>query len=195
MDYVMADTGALSLALGAYPEEEFCGRGRIRVIRQGRYHPVHLFVLADETLGELQWQGPRRVRYTVTNSDVQYDMKVGHMQRKIRAVDHDGRGSRIAVRSNRNYIRRRMYIQMGNGDNFIVTRSTNDRWGGNRLEVRKQHYVNNLLVFHFDPIDKSAPILIDVERLMKWEIRHFHMLLALVSARIGLEHRWAGTRS
>ncbi|MBK6314604.1 MAG: hypothetical protein IPF53_09900 [Blastocatellia bacterium] len=190
----MADTGALSLALGAYPETDFCGKGRIQVVRHGRYHPVHLFQFGGETIAELRWQGPRRVGYTVTDSDIQYDMKVGHMQRKIRAVDHDGRGSRIAVRSNRNYIRRRMYIQMGNGDNFLVSRSETERWGGNRLSVRKQHYVNSLLVFHFDPSEPAAPILVDVERLMKWEISHFHMLLALISARITLEHRWTATR-
>lgn len=190
----MRDTGALSLALGAYPESDFCGQGRICVVRKGRYHPVYHFVLGDTTLADLKWQGPRRVCYRVTDSDIQFDMKVGHMQRKIRAVDHDGRGSRIAVRSNRDYVRRKMRIQMGNGDNFIVTRVKNERWGGIRLEVHKQHYVNNLLVFHFDPTDRTAPILVDVERLMRWETRHFHMLLALVSARISLEHRWTAIR-
>ncbi|MCC6743464.1 MAG: hypothetical protein IT175_06350 [Acidobacteria bacterium] len=188
----MRDTGALSLALGADPESHFGGKGRLSIIRKGRYHPVYLFVRGDSTIAELQWQGPRRVVYRVADSDAVFEMKVGHMRRKIRAVDHDGRGSRIAVRSNRDYVRRKMRIQMGNGDNFIVTRVKNERWGGNRLEVHKQHYVNNLLIFHFSPSDPSAPVLVDVERLMKWEARHFHMLLALVSARITLEHRWTG---
>lgn len=190
----MLDTGALSLALGAFPDADFCGRGHIRVLRKGRYHPVYVFMLGDEPLATLKWEGRRRCRYTVTNSDIRYDMKVGHMQRKIRAVDPDGRGSRITVRSNRDYVRRRLRIQMGGGDNFFVTRATNERWGGNRFEVRKQFYVNNLLVFHFDPNDVSVPILVDVERLMRWENKHFHMLLALVTARISLEHRWVARR-
>lgn len=61
-----------------------------------------------------------------------------------------------------------------------------------RFEILKLHYLNNILVFHFDPKDAAATILIDVERLMRWEIRHFHTLLALVTARIGLEYRWNG---
>ena len=85
-----------------------------------------------------------------------------------------------------------MRLQMADGDNFVLRRSPIDRWGGCRFEVYKQHYVNNVLVFNFTPLDRGAPILIDVEKLMRWEIRHFHPILALVTARIGLEFQLNG---
>ncbi len=189
----MGGSGSLSLALGAYPEEEFCGRGRIRVVRQGRYHPTYSLMFNGQQLSELHWEGRRRMQYSVEATRAHYDLTIGHMQRKIRAVDTDGRISKILVSSN-NVVRREMRLQMADGDNFILKRSTIDRWGGCRFEVRKQHYLNNVLVFNFNPEDVSAPILIDVERLMRWEIRHFHILLALVTARIGLEYRLNGNQ-
>jgi hypothetical protein len=183
----------LTLALGANPEGEFCGRGRIKVVRKGRYHPVYLLKLNGSDLAQLEWHGPRRVRYTNVASGEHFDMKIGPMKRKIRSVDGDGKLAKLIVSSNRNLSRRDLRAQMPNGDNFIVRRKTVDRWGSCRLEVRKQHYLNSVLVFHFDGKDLNAPILVDIERLMKWEIAHFHRLLALVTARIGLERRMNGS--
>ena len=191
----MSGTGSLSLALGALPEGDFCGKGRIKVVRKGRYHPVYALSFNGQPISDLAWEGPRRLRYTVVDTRQRYDMKVGHMKRKIRAVDPDGRISRIMVSSNHNLARREMRLLMSDGDIFLLRRSGKvDRWGANRFEVRKMHYLNSLLVFHFDPNDATAPIVIDVERLMRWEIRHFHTLLALVTARIGLEYRWNGVQ-
>jgi hypothetical protein len=188
----MSGTGSLSLAFGAIPESDFCGRGRIKVVRKGRYHPVYDLAFNGQQLAELAWHGPRRIRYTVNTTGAYYEMKVGHMQRKIRAIDLDGRISRIMVSSNHNLARREMRLLMGDGDVFLLRRGAVDRFGASRFEIRKQHYINSILIFHFDAHDVTAPILIDVERLMRWEIRHFHTLLALVTARIGLEHRWNG---
>lgn len=188
----MAGTGSLSLALGAIPESDFCGRGRIKVVRKGRYHPVYALSFNGTPLAELEWHGPRRVRYTVRDTGARYQLKIGHMQRKIRAIDHDGRIARIMISSNHNLARREMRLLTGDGDVFLLKRGALDRFGASRFDVRKQHYLNSVLIFHFDPSDMTAPILIDVERLMKWEIRHFHTLLALVTARIGLEYKWNG---
>lgn len=188
----MAGTGSLSLALGAIPESDFCGRGRIRVVRRGRYHPVYTLSFNGEPIAELSWQGRRRISYLAHESGARYDMKIGPMQRKIRSVDQDGRIAKIQVSSNHNLSRREMKLLMSDGDIFLAKRGAVDRFGGGRLEVRKQHYVNSLLIFHFDAGDPAAPILIDVERLMRWEIRHFHSILSLVTARIGLEHKWNG---
>ncbi|HQR37642.1 MAG TPA: hypothetical protein PLF26_04500 [Blastocatellia bacterium] len=188
----MSGNGELSLALGAMPEEDFCGRGRIKVVRRGRYHPVYVLTFNGEPISELSWEGPRRMRYAIAGDRDTYDLKIGTMQRKIRAIDSDGRISRILVSSNHNLSRRTMRLQMSDGDNFVLKRGPVDRWGAGRFEIRKQHYLNNLLVFHFDAHDVTAPIFIDVQRLMRWEIKHFHALLALVTARIGLEHRWNG---
>jgi len=188
----MSGSGPLTLALGAVPEADFCGRGRIKVARKGRYHPVYALTFNGDNLAELRWDGPRRLRYTIADGRDRFDMKVGHMQRKIRAIDSSGRASRIVVSSNHNLARREMKIQMFDGDNFLLKRAPIDRWGAGRFEIRKQHYLNNLLIFHFDARDVTAPILIDVERLMRWEIKHFHALLALVTARVGLEHKWNG---
>jgi hypothetical protein len=190
----MSGTGSLSIALGAIPETDFCGRGRIKVVRKGRYHPVYALSFNGQTIAELSWSGPRRVQYLAHASGARYEMKIGHMQRKIRAIDHDGRIARIMVSSNHNLARREMRLLMGDGDVFLLRRGALDRFGASRFEIRKQHYLNSVLVFHFDPRDVSAPILIDVERLMRWEIRHFHTLLALVTARIGLEHKWNGVQ-
>lgn len=188
----MGGSGELSLALGAMPEEDFCGRGRIKVVRKGRYHPLYALSFNGDEISELRWEGPRRLRYTVAGNRERFDLKIGHMQRKIRAIDSNGRISRILVSSNHNLSRRKMRLQMCDGDDFVLTRVPVDRWGAGRFEVRKQHYLNNLLIFHYDTRDVTAPIFIDVERLMRWEIKHFHALLALVTARIGLEHRWNG---
>ena len=182
----------MSLALGALPESDFCGRGRIRVVRKGRYHPVYALSFNGEPIADLSWQGKRRISYIAHSNGARYDMKIGPMQRKIRAIDHDGRIARIMVSSNHNLARREMRLLMGDGDVFLLKRSSRDRFGAMRFEIRKQHYLNSVLVFHFDPNDVTAPILIDVERLMRWEIRHFHTLLALVTARIGLEYKWNG---
>jgi hypothetical protein len=181
-----------SLAMGAYPEEDFCGRGRIKVVRQGRHHPTFNLFFNGEEIARLKWEGRRRLRYTVTATRYNFELKVGHMQRKIRVIDEDGRTSKIIVASNRNLTRRSMRLQMADGDNFVLKRTPVDRWGGCRFEVHKQHYLNNVLVFNFTPLDRAAPILIDVEKLMRWEIRHLHPLLALVTARIGLEFRLNG---
>jgi hypothetical protein len=188
----MAGTGSLSLALGAIPEGDFCGRGRIKVARKGRYHPVYALSFNGQPLADLVWQGARRIRYTAHETGARYEMRIGPMQRKIRAIDHDGRIARIMVPSNHNLARREMRLLMGDGDVFLLRRGALDRFGASRFEIRKQHYLNSVLIFHFDPSDVTAPILIDVERLMRWEIRHFHTLLALVTARIGLEYRWNG---
>ncbi len=185
-------TGSLTLALGAIPESDFCGKGRIKVVRKGRYHPVYALSFNGQPIAELAWNGPRRIRYTVRETSAHYDLKIGHMQRKIRAIDLDGRISRIMVSSNHNLARREMKLLMGDGEVFLLRRHAMDRFGASRFEVRKMHYLNSVLIFHFDPHDVAAPILIDVERLMRWEIRHFHVLLALVTARIGLEHKWNG---
>jgi hypothetical protein len=189
----MSGSGFYSVALGAIPDTDFCGRARIKVERKGRYHPVYLLTLNGEELATLRWEGPRRIRYNVVGSGEHYDMKVGTMQRKIRAVDDDGRVSRILVSSNHNLDRRDMRLQLRGGDNFILKRKVADRWGNTRFEIRKQHYLNPVLVFHFNRQDVSSQVLIDVERLMRWEILNFHLLLALVTARIGLEHRMNGT--
>ena len=109
--------------------------------------------------------------------------------RKIRAVEQDGQLSKLIIPSNHNYTRRDLNIRMHNGDDFIVRRRRFDRWGASRLEVRKRHYLNSVLVFHFDSDDPGSTILVDVERLMRWEMAHFHRLLALVVTRIGLERR------
>lgn len=178
--------------MGAYPEEDFCGRGRIKVVRQGRHHPTFNLFFNGEEIARLKWEGRRRLRYTVTATRYNFELKVGHMQRKIRVIDEDGRTSKIIVASNRNLTRRSMRLQMADGDNFVLKRTPVDRWGGCRFEVHKQHYLNNVLVFNFTPLDRAAPILIDVEKLMRWEIRHLHPLLALVTARIGLEFRLNG---
>jgi hypothetical protein len=185
-------TGQLNASIGAIPEEDFIGRGRMKVVRKGRYHPVYLLQFNGTAIASLRWRGPRRVRYTILPDGEVFEMRVGPMKRKIRGLDHNGQMCRIVVNSNRNLSRRDMRVQMSNGDNFVVTRRQLDRWGSSRFEVRKQHYVNNLLVFHFDNRDLDAPIIIDVERLMRWEIGHFHWLLALITARIGLERRMLG---
>jgi hypothetical protein len=161
-------------------------------VRKGRYHPVYTLTFNGEQIAELAWQGRRRISYVSTATGARYDLKIGPMQRKIRAIDHDGRIARIMVSSNHNLARRQMRLLMGDGDVFFAKRGALDRFGAARLEIRKQHYLNPVLVFHFDPSDLTAPILIDVERLMKWEIRHFHTILALVTARIGLEYKWNG---
>lgn len=185
-------TGSLTLALGALPETDFCGRGRIRVVRKGRYHPVYALSFNGDSIAELAWQGRRRITYVASASGSRFDLKIGPMQRKIRAVDDDGRIAKIMVSSNHNLARREMRLLMGDGDVFLARRGPLDRFGATRLEIRKQHYLNAVLVFHFDPNDVAAPILIDVERLMRWEIRHFHPILALVTSRIGLEYKWNG---
>ena len=178
--------------MGAYPEEDYCGRGRIKVVRQGRHHPTFGLIFNGEEIASLKWEGRRRLRYTLASTRYAFELRVGHMQRKIRSVDEGGRISKIIVASNRNLARRSMRLQMADGDNFVLRRSPIDRWGGCRFEVYKQHYVNNVLVFNFTPLDRGAPILIDVEKLMRWEIRHFHPILALVTARIGLEFQLNG---
>lgn len=188
----MAELGMSSLALGAYPEEDFCGRGRVKVVRKGRYHPTHCLIFNNEEIADLTWERRRRLRYTIASTRFHYDLVIGHMERKIKVVDEDGHTSKLLVGPNNSSLRRDMRVQMADGDNFFVKRSPVDRWGGCRFEVRKQHYLNNVLVFNFTPRDHDSPILIDVERLMKWEIRHFHPLLALVTARIGLEYRLNG---
>ena len=114
----MSGTGSLSLAFGAIPESDFCGRGRIKVVRKGRYHPVYDLGFNGQSLAELAWHGPRRFRYTVHTTGAHYDMKVGHMQRKIRAIDLDGRISKIMVSSNHNLARREMRILMNEGKLF-----------------------------------------------------------------------------
>jgi hypothetical protein len=188
----MAELGMSTLAIGAVPDEEFCGRGRIKVLRKGRYHPTYSLVFNNEEIAELRWERKRRLRYSVKATGYHLDMRIGHMQRKIRATDGDGRITKIIVASNRNLARRAMRLQMSDGDNFILSRSPVDRWGGCRFEVRKQHYLNSVLVFNFTPNDMGSPILVDVERLMRWETKHFHPILALVTARIGLEYRLNG---
>ncbi len=185
----MSGSGFLIGVTWAAPDRDFCGPGRIKVVPKGRYHPVYSLRLNGKEIADLAWHGPRRVRYTVRPDGDRIDMKVGHMKRKIRAVDIDGRLSRIMVSSNRHLGRRNLRLQMADGDNFVVTRGRLDRWCTARFDVRKEHYVNSLLVFHFNSEDPSAPILIDVERLMRWEMPHFHWLLALVTARISLERR------
>lgn len=172
----------------AIPDVEFCGRGRIRVTRKGRYHPVYTLTLNGEEIAQLEWHGPRRIRYTTVMGD-RFDLRVGQMKRKIRCVEQDGKLSKLVIPSNRNYTRRDLNLRMCNGDDFIVRRRSKDRWGATRLEIRKRHYLNSVLVFHFDQNDPSSAILIDVEKLMRWEMAHFHRLLALVTARIGLERR------
>ena len=182
-------SGYLTLGLGALPDSDFCGRGRIKVVRKGRYHPVYLLRLNGTDLAELDWHGPRRIYYRTVDRTESYELKVGPMKRKIRSVDGDGNLSKLIVSSNHNLARRELRVQMPNGDNFIVRRRTLDRWGSCRFEVRKQHYVNSVLIFNFDQNDSDSPILVDVERLMKWELPHLHRLLSLVTARIGLEQR------
>ena len=189
----MAVFGQMSMAFGATPEDDFVGRGRIKVSRKGRYHPVYLLQLNGTALAQLAWRGPRRVSYRILPEGETFEMKIGPMKRKIRALERDGKLSKLIVKSNHNLERRDLRIQMSNGDNFVVSRRQLGRWGASRLEVRKQHYLNSLLVFHFDHKDPDAPILIDVERLMRWEVGHFHRLLALVTARVGLERRMMGS--
>lgn len=188
----MAEASFVSIGYGISPESDFCGRGRIKVVRRGRYHPVYVMKLNGADIAELEWHGPRRARYTTLSSGERFDMKVGPMKRKIRGVDGKGGLSRVLVSSNHSLQRREMRVQMCTGDNFIVRRRLVDRWGSCRFEVRKQHYLNSVLVFHFDHNDPSSPILIDVEKLMRWEIVHFHRLLALITARIVLERRMNG---
>ena len=188
----MAEASFLTLGHAMPPESDFCGRGRIKVVRKGRYHPVYLLKLNGESVAQLAWQGPRRARYTTASTGEHFDMKIGTMKRKIRGVDGMGKLARLIISSNKNLDRHELRLQMGNGDNFIVKRRRVGRWGGSRFEVRKQHYLNSVLVFHFDHEDANAPIFIDIERLMRWEISHFHRLLALVVARIGLEQRMLG---
>jgi hypothetical protein len=174
---------------GAYFDTDFCGRGRIKVVRKGRCRTVYLLKLNGHDLAEMSWRGPRRVRYTILEERQHFDMKIGPMKRKIRGVDADGRLSRLIIPSNTHLARRDLRAQMPNGDNFLVHRHHVNRWGACRFEVRKQHYPNCVLVFHFNHSDPEAPILIDVEKLMRWETQHFHRLLALVTARIELERR------
>src|SRR5262245_41229929 len=80
----MSGTGSLSLALGAIPESDFCGRGRIKVVRKGRYHPVYALSFSGQPIADLAWQGPRRILYRAVTNGARYDMKIGPMQRKIR---------------------------------------------------------------------------------------------------------------
>ena len=64
----MSGSGSLSLALGALPESDFCGKGRIKVVRKGRYHPVYALSFNGQPISELTWEGPRRLRYTVVET-------------------------------------------------------------------------------------------------------------------------------
>jgi hypothetical protein len=185
----MAEAVFYTAGLGAYFETDFCGEGRIKVVRKGRSRAHYLLKLNGTDIAELCWRGPRRVRYTTLEDRAHFDMKIGPMKRKIRGVDADGKLSRLIIPSNRDLGRRDLRAQMYNGDNFFVHRHHVNRWGGCRFEVHKQHYPNNVLVFHFDTEDPASPILVDIAKLMRWEMQHFHRLLALVITRICLERR------
>jgi hypothetical protein len=189
----MSAMAHFSVGLGAELDGDFCGRGRIRVERRGRYHPVYTLIFNDEEIADLNWRGPRRVRYTTYPDEVRTELRIDTMKRVIRATDADGRISTLATKSNRALARSDMRLQVCDGSNFIVHRRLVDRWGSCRFEVRKQYYLNNLLVFHCDTSDPAAPIWIDVEKLMRWELPHFHRLLSLVTARIGLEQRMSAS--
>jgi hypothetical protein len=188
----MEETGYLVHALGATPDLDYIGRGRIKVVRKGRYHPVYSFVFDGQKIAHLECKAPRKFRYTIVGSSGHLDLHVGHMLRKIDAIDDSGRISKILSPGHNGRPNLEMQVQMYSGDNFIARRNMNDRWGVARVGVRKQHYRNNLLIFHYDKQDGYAPIFIDVERLMRWEMANFHLLLALVTARIGLEHKLDG---
>jgi hypothetical protein len=189
----MAGMAYFTAGFGADLDRDFCGRGRIRVERKGRHRPLYALAFNGQDLAELHWRGPRRAYYKVVNESGELEMRVGTMKRKIRAVDNDGRISKLLIPSNKDMPRRDIRLQMCDGANFIIHRKMTDRWGAARFEVRKQHYPNSVLVFHFDHTDPDAPILVDVERLMRWEMPHFHRLLALVTARIALERRMNGS--
>src|SRR5262245_35985368 len=143
----MASLGYFNNGAGADLDVAFCGRGRIKVERKGRYHPVYTLRLNGQNIAELCWRGPRRAQYATIKGDEKVgklDLKIGPMKRKIRAVDDDGRLSKLMISSNRNLTRRDLRLHMFDGDNFIVRRRLVDRWGASRFEIHKQHYLNNL---------------------------------------------------
>jgi hypothetical protein len=183
----MGEAVFYTAGLGAYFDVDFCGQGRIKVVRKGRCRAHYVLKLNGNELAEMVWRGPRRIRYTTFEDRAHFDMRIGPMKRKIRGVDGNGKLGRLIIPSNKDLGRRDLRAQMYNGDNFIVHRHHVNRWGAGRFEIRKQHYPNNVLIFHFNHNDPEAPILIDIEKLMRWEMQHFHWLLALVTARIGLE--------
>lgn len=182
------------VAMGMAPEMDLCGHGRITVDRYGRRRPEYRLMCDGELLATLLWCGPRRLRYTVFRSEDSMDLIVGPRKRRIHAIERNGRTSRIIINSNKNLARHDISLQTYDGANFFVLRQCADRWGTVRFEVHKQFYPHNLLVFRYDERDAAAPIQIDVERLMRWEIKHFHRMIALVLSRIVLEYGMRGLR-
>ena len=125
-----------------------------------------------------------------------WDITVAALDKRISIISDDGCESFLVERSRANPNKEELRVEMAEGDNFCLMRSTDSRLRADAsFVVHKQFYCSRLLVFHFNMRRRTQTTArVVVNPVMKWEARFMHRLLALISCRIILERRHSGSR-
>lgn len=184
---------ALSM-MGERPEFHDWVAGEIVVERVGRKNPVFLLRQNDLILAKLEWPRLRFGKYEAADGRIRLDLSVSQMGRLLVAKDEMSRMSKLNVKRTSLPRRAKMVICLSDADCFMVQQRVD---GANRqnfsLHVSKAHYVSELFKIEFvrselqkNQRESASRVVarITINRVMRWEARHFHHLMALLVGRV-----------
>ncbi len=150
-------------------------KGETLVERHGLIRPTFTLIHDNSEIAYLEWRRARAGIYKAR--DLELDLQVGLMARRIKATDERSRISTMEIRSPVSTKRPKMTIALSDSDKFSVYEKRIA--GTHSLHITKEHYINNLMDVEF--IEKRKTIArINIPALMRWEAHHFHHLLSLV---------------
>lgn len=180
--------------MGERPERYDWTTGEIQVERYGQSKPYFLFRQNDQVLARLEWPGARRGRYVATDGSVRLDLAVTHMGSRLVAKDELSRISKLHVKRVSSHHRAKMVIFLANSDRFFIQQRV-DRANPRHvsLHITKEYYVSELFDIQFVDLPSRNHLTssgsrtiakICINRVMRWEARHFHHLIALMVGHI-----------